>query len=820
VATPALARQLKENHNDALAMVRSAGESRTLSMLKKAQEDLEERLADTLTRNNEGSFTAVQLRSTLEQIKQVIAGVQHGIQQTVLGQVNSSSHAAISGTLRYLNAAEKKFRGVSQPLALNEARLFDNVASGVNSSILSRLSAGPVHPAGAGILQRYGTATLRHFEDVLQKGVLTRSSQEDMAKKLREQSDFLKAAPAHWATRIVRTETMGVYNRANWETHREADKELGDMTKILVATFDDRTGADSFAVHGQIRRPEEAFQSWFGLYQHPPNRPNDREVTVPHRICWPLPDHLRWRTDAEILARWKFEGRKGPPPGRPKMTTVELSKFGVEQPPPIETPPEETPEQAPEQTGTRVPPKLVPGLEPDTKKYADNPPKPTKGLDENGDPIDADLPLEPDLGDSKKMGINYGVMELNRLRSVFGKVDASDLFLETPETGHQEELAKHDIDALLRRAKALGDKRVSREDINLGKDTRKVDRDAIHDAIKNPDPKARPVLFRWKGRYFIQGSDAPVAMANYLTPGNDRVYNVVDLDAAKAGRESQTPKGFAKTLVRALAKPETRGNEAREGTRAYLQKAMGLGESMDIVPGMRDMGTILISNQANMKGAAGMHDWSGKVVLESSVNNKAARELSHLAEHGAPSTWTANDSYKYDSIRVILHEELHGFSGNRAPAYQGAGIGIEEAQTEVLARKATRELLGDSTPVGGLFSLPKYTQHSWGSDYAPGHGSYEEYISTVLKVVGEAHGDTLESHAEAPKRMEQAFLKVVRSREEFKKPEDQIRAFVKALDAPPRDPSEVPNDTKAKHAKDLVTTLTSRLELSVKRQRG
>lgn len=122
--------------------------------------------------------------------------------------------------------------------------------------------------------------------------------------------------------------TMGAYNRAGWETIRAADDELGDMCKILSAVFDDRTGWDSYQAHGQIRLPDEAFAWAGGLYQAPPNRPNDREVVVPHRISWPIPDDLAWRGDGEVAAAWKRDRRKGSPPGRPLMTTIPLARFG------------------------------------------------------------------------------------------------------------------------------------------------------------------------------------------------------------------------------------------------------------------------------------------------------------------------------------------------------------------------------------------------------------------------------------------------------------------------------------------------------------
>jgi hypothetical protein len=121
--------------------------------------------------------------------------------------------------------------------------------------------------------------------------------------------------------------TMAASNRASWESIQQVQATDGQMVKLLAATFDDRTGADSWAVHGQIRRVSEAFESWFGLYQAPPNRPNDREIVAPHNTRWPIPKYLEWKTDGEVAQRWREQKRKGSPPPRPKMTTVPLTEF-------------------------------------------------------------------------------------------------------------------------------------------------------------------------------------------------------------------------------------------------------------------------------------------------------------------------------------------------------------------------------------------------------------------------------------------------------------------------------------------------------------
>lgn len=331
---------LEANRLSAARLVRRAGGGRLGKILEKADRDLARRLAEAVASPGKGTYTHEQVRMALRQVRQVAREVAGGIGETVVGEARSAAELAAEGTLRYMSQAEKAFRGIaSQPLALDEAAVLDAAVSGAQASVLRRLASSgePVagaddrpHPAKQGILDRYGLATVERFEGVLQNGILTRKPWAEVRADIVAESPFLQGAPAHWAERIVRTETMGAYNRAGWEANREADEQLGDVVKILSATFDDRTASDSYAVHGQVRFPDEAFESWYGLYQHPPNRPNDREIVVPHRIAWPIPPYLRQMGPGEVAARWAHERRKGAVPARPLMTTVELSRFGRE----------------------------------------------------------------------------------------------------------------------------------------------------------------------------------------------------------------------------------------------------------------------------------------------------------------------------------------------------------------------------------------------------------------------------------------------------------------------------------------------------------
>jgi hypothetical protein len=331
---------LKQSRIQAADLSTRIGREKLRKMLEKADREMNARLhTDSYLRGaGASSFTATQMKATLAHIRHITGGLAHQMQGLIIGQANTAVDHSVNATVDYLNQAERAFKGVgTQPLALKTAGMLDTVAQGVNASVLRRLASSgedlpgaddEEHPGKEGILSRYGTATVENFEDTLQQGLIQRRSWGDVRGQLVEASPFLQGAPAHWAERIVRTETMGAANRANWETIREADEQLGDMAKILSATFDDRTGSDSYALHGQIRRPEEPFQTWEGFMQHPPGRPNDREVVVPHRVSWPIPPYLMWKTDAEVLKRWLWEGRKKALPPRPKMTTIPLDKFG------------------------------------------------------------------------------------------------------------------------------------------------------------------------------------------------------------------------------------------------------------------------------------------------------------------------------------------------------------------------------------------------------------------------------------------------------------------------------------------------------------
>lgn len=109
---------------------------------------------------------------------------------------------------------------------------------------------------------------------------------------------------------LVQTETSRAYNRALSDGIAEAAIEIPDLCARWTEYVDDftrrpldnRVGADSLVLHGQIARPGGIFtmpldaivkggmqgQSW----RHPPNRPRDRAVLNPWRREWGIPSYL------------------------------------------------------------------------------------------------------------------------------------------------------------------------------------------------------------------------------------------------------------------------------------------------------------------------------------------------------------------------------------------------------------------------------------------------------------------------------------------------------------------------------------------------
>lgn len=270
------------------------------SILSEADQRLSERLHKVVDRRG-GAEVRFSEASALIFRKQIRL-VQQYTNKRLLGlthdQAKQAIQVSVKDTVSLAKAMEQRFRGVSQPLAIETQGWMDRATRGTNASLLQQ------HRTSVG---RYGDRMILDFERQLRVGLLTGMSHHEIVSRLVDTGKLggIKAAGLHrndprwfpkptsyvkkryWAERIVRTEMAYAANAANLSAMHGMKDQFPDMGKKILATFDAKTALDSIAVHGQVRRLEEYFMDGAGRqYLHPPARPLDRETIVPWRMGW------------------------------------------------------------------------------------------------------------------------------------------------------------------------------------------------------------------------------------------------------------------------------------------------------------------------------------------------------------------------------------------------------------------------------------------------------------------------------------------------------------------------------------------------------
>ncbi len=807
---------LDRDRERAASLAQRAGKDRTRRMLERAQRDLEQRLnqAQGLGGAGKDSFTASQLQQTLEQVRHVLRPLQGSLHGLIVDTGKEAAEASAQRTLQYLRDGEMRFRGSAQPLQLNEAAIVDTAVQGTESSVLRRLGSDAADPRSPGILGRYGLGVVQSFEEALQMRFLARQPWEQVKQAITDESPFLQAKPAFWAERIVRTEVMAANNKAGLLSVQAANDTLGDMVKILCATFDDRTGSDSIAVHGQIRRPDEAFDTWYGQVQHPPDRPNDREIVVAHRVSWPIPPELHPRGMGEVIARWHKEGRKGSPPPQPRISTVDLALFGKKPEPKAPPSPEPAPPPAPPEAPPVAPKKY---RAPAGESALETPVEPTlkpKKYERSYRSTGGKIPVFEGLTDSQK----WGVEDLYA-RPVQGGKDMVPL--ADPSMAESHDLLKRlapdaprfpYAKALKATGKSMGELLADHGeyaqiadysgDLSNVKATKAtVDRRVVASYIAKPELYDPPVYVKYQGEMYLHHGHEQLLAAKLSNSRQDnRPSYVVDLDKIAKPPELK-PKEFAKQALRLLPdKAETPAPNVQQDIRDTFRDLLhskGIVSREDRYDGETSEGLRKYKKsdfrgpnayEVQPDGSLGsnihaMHGWGGTITMSEDAHKGMVEGL-RLASIGEKDVRKINSNDGAYGLRTMIHEQIHGASKAKSSAYRGAGIGMEEAATEILARKVTRDLFGAKGSSGDVpFALPQQTKGTdfWGKpevSYGGGEGAYNIYIQGLFRSVGKHTG-----HEDIHARIEQTLLKTRAwdAGNRYTTPEDAIFDFVHTL---------------------------------------
>lgn len=167
------------------------------------------------------------------------------------------------------------------------------------------------------------------------------------------------------------------------------------------------------------------------------------------------------------------------------------------------------------------------------------------------------------------------------------------------------------------------------------------------------------------------------------------------------------------------------------------------------------------------------HDWAGKIVISNDVSKEARSALAHLVEH--PDKAVPPEDLK--GIATLFHEEIHGCSPLLPQSNSGIGTYLEEAGTEILARRAIRDLLRDDS----VFPLPEFGKLGFGGDRYktsddPVRIAYNPYIKGLMHAVIEATGRT-----NVGPLLEAAFVEIRAAKgASFEEPIDQMEALIES----------------------------------------
>jgi len=156
---------------------------------------------------------------------------------------------------------------------------------------------------------------------------------------------------------------------------------------------------------------------------------------------------------------------------------------------------------------------------------------------------------------------------------------------------------------------------------------------------------------------------------------------------------------------------------------------------------------------------------TGAITINEDVHQRATKFMSE----------PTNPKYRKhaDDASTLIHETIHAMSPMQSKAYDGHGAFIEEATTEILARKVMRD----------KFQIP---DEHWCDDDGTPSGSYGEEIHSLNQIVSSVLGQHAPiAHQDVYRLIEDAAAKMRQQSQVFDRKNRYVRHFANNLELPP-----------------------------------
>lgn len=323
---PALAQKLFEAHlNQLKNLVEKRGARGLRALYEEGRADLYDRLRKAGRKSERATPTT--LRAMIGQAEGALSLMGDKLRDHLEDVGHAAAELGARHAVDEYKRLETIFEGTTPVLDLERASVFRGLVEGVDSSLLRRYRL---------LSGTWSLSATANMERSLSVGALTGKPIESMIDDVMQAGGVVDGE-RYKAERIVRSEMSYGAGSAKFAAMRATAEELGDektLHKRIVETFDDRTGDDSFTLHGQTVPMDEMFAwkhkvggKWVVTeYAFPPSRPNDRAVMIPWDPTWEETEEERPLSKAELRdampTRWrKTVGVPIPPgyrPGKPQ----------------------------------------------------------------------------------------------------------------------------------------------------------------------------------------------------------------------------------------------------------------------------------------------------------------------------------------------------------------------------------------------------------------------------------------------------------------------------------------------------------------------